>query len=66
MRLAYAALAVLALSFAPLLIVAALDPSSNPVGLGLLSVAGTFAAAVLLACAAVRGLWRLLAGRGRS
>lgn len=58
MRLVIAALAVLILSFVPLLVVGFLDPSANPIGLGLLSVAGTFVALLLLALAMARAVWR--------
>jgi hypothetical protein len=58
MRLVVAAIAVLILSFVPLLVVGFLDPSANPIGLGLLSVAGTFIALLLLAIAVALGLWR--------
>jgi hypothetical protein len=58
MRLVVVAIAVLILSFMPLLVVGTLDPSANPIGLGLLSVAGTYIALLLLVVAAARGLWR--------
>lgn len=54
MRVVYVALAVLAASYAPLLVVGMLDPTANPIGLGLLAMAGTALAAVLLVWACVR------------
>jgi hypothetical protein len=60
MRLVVAAIAVLILSFVPLLVVGLLDPSANPIGLGLLSMAGTFVALLLLAIATARAVWRWL------
>jgi hypothetical protein len=59
MRLLYAALAVLLLSFAPLAIVGTFDPAANPIGLGLLFVAGSLVAALLFALAVLQLLWRL-------
>jgi hypothetical protein len=56
---------VLVLGYAPLLVVGTLDPASNPIGLGLLSVAASLLAAVLIVTAALRGLWRLLRPAGR-
>jgi hypothetical protein len=43
-----------------LLVVGLLDPSANPIGLGLLSMAGTFVALLLLAIATARAVWRWL------
>jgi hypothetical protein len=60
MRLATAALIVLAASWLPLIVVGLADPAANPIGLGLLALAGTVVAAGLLAVAALLGLWRLL------
>jgi hypothetical protein len=60
MRLVVAAIAVLILSFVPLLVVGLLDPSANPIGLGLLSMAGTFVALLLLAIATARAVGRWL------
>lgn len=59
MRLIYVALAVLAVSYAPLIVVGMLDPSANPIGLGLLSMVGTAVAALLLLWAAARAFRRL-------
>lgn len=47
MRFIIAAAVILAASWVPLLIVGLLDPTSNPIGLGLLGMAGTFIAAML-------------------
>jgi hypothetical protein len=58
MRLVYAALVVLLASYAPLLAIGFMDPSANPIGLGLLAVAGTAAAVLLIVCAALRAIWR--------
>jgi hypothetical protein len=58
LRLALVAVAVLVASFVPLLVVGFLDPAANPVGLGLLSIAGTFVALLLLAIAVLRAAWR--------
>ena len=60
MRLVYVALIVLAASWAPLMIVGALDPTANPIGLGLFALAGTAVAAGLLVAAVARAVWRLL------
>jgi hypothetical protein len=57
-RLVRAAVVILVLSFAPLVAVGLLDPSANPIGLGLLSVVGTLVAAAVLAFAALRVVWR--------
>jgi hypothetical protein len=42
LRLVIAAVAVLILSFVPLLVAGYLVPAANPIGFGLLSVAGTY------------------------
>ena len=60
MRLVYAALAAVALTWSPLLVVGALDPTANPIGLGLLSLAGTALAVLLLLAAALAAIWRRL------
>jgi hypothetical protein len=65
MRLIRIACLVLVLGFAPLLVVGALDPAANPIGLGLLSVAASLLAAGLVVWAALRGLWRLVHPAGR-
>jgi hypothetical protein len=59
MRLVYLAVVVLAASYAPLLVVGALDPTANPIGLGLLAVLGTAVAALVLGWAGLCALWRL-------
>jgi Na+(H+)/acetate symporter ActP len=60
MRLVALAVVVLVAGFVPLIIVGLMDREANPIGLGLLSVLGTLVAALLLAFAALRGLWRRL------
>lgn len=60
MRLVCAALILLALTTAPLLVVGLLDPTANPVGLGLLFVLGAPVALVLLAVAGLRAFWQRL------
>ena len=60
MRLVYAALAAVALTWSPLFVVGALDPTANPIGLGLLSLAGTTLAVLLLLAAALGAIWRRL------
>ena len=57
MRLVHAATALIVLSLLPLLLVVLLDPSANPIGLGLLWIAGSAAGAILYALAALRWLW---------
>jgi hypothetical protein len=58
MRTVIAGVVVLVASYLPLLVVGTLDPTSNPVGLGLLTVTGTIVALLLFAVAAIRGIWR--------
>ena len=60
MRLVYAALIMLAVSTAPLLIVGLLDPTANPIGLGLLFMAGSFVATVLLVLGLLLAAWQRL------
>ena len=45
------------LAAAPLFIVGLLDPTANPIGLGLLFMAAVAIAPVLLLVAALRALW---------
>jgi hypothetical protein len=59
MRLIYLALLVLVASYAPLIVVGTLDPSANPIGLGLLAMLGTAVAASLAAWAVLRAILRL-------
>lgn len=63
LRLFYAAVAVLVLSWIPLVLVGLADPNSNPIGLGLLGMAGTALAVLLLAASAVVGLAGLMRRR---
>jgi hypothetical protein len=60
MRLVCAALILLALTTVPLFIVGLLDPTSNPIGLGLLFVLGAPVALGLLVLAALRAIWQKL------
>ena len=60
MRLVIAALLVPVLAAIPLLVVGALDPTANPIGLGLLFMAASAVAPVLLAFVLLRALWRHL------
>jgi hypothetical protein len=60
LRLAFAALVVMVASWGPLFVVGTLDPTVNPIGLGLLGLAGTCLAAVLLTAAAVVAIRNLL------
>jgi hypothetical protein len=57
MRLVILALLLPVLAAAPLLVVGLLDPTANPVGLGLLFMAAVAIAPVLLLVAAVRAIW---------
>jgi hypothetical protein len=54
LRLVLLALLLPVLAALPLLLVGLLDPAANPIGLGLLFMAGVAIAAVLLLVAAVR------------
>jgi hypothetical protein len=55
-----AATALILLSLLPLLIAALLDPSANPIGLGLLWLAGSTIGLGLYVLAALLWLWRLI------
>ena len=62
-RLATAAAAVFGVSVAPLLVVIAVaPPDANPIGLGLLFLAGTGVAAALLLAAGITALVTVLRG----
>ncbi|HET9067045.1 MAG TPA: hypothetical protein VFN28_00275 [Amaricoccus sp.] len=63
MRLVLTALLLPVVAAAPLFMVGTLDPTANPVGLGLLFMAAAAAAPFLLAFALLRLLWRYLARR---
>ncbi len=58
MRFVIAAAIVFASSFLPLYIVGMLDPTSNPIGLGLLFLAGSSLAGILAVVGAVLIVWR--------
>ena len=60
MRLVYAATTVILVSFLPLLFAGLLDPSANPIGLGLLWLAGSALGIGLYVLAALLWIWRLL------
>lgn len=60
MRLVLAAIVVMLVSWGPLFVVGTLDPTANPVGLGLLGLAGTCVATALLAAAVILAIWKLL------
>lgn len=57
MRVIVAAAVILLVSWVPLFVVGFLDPTSNPVGLGLLAMAGTPIAGIVLAFGLLRLLW---------
>lgn len=63
MRLVIAALLLPVVAAMPLFVVGTLDPTANPVGLGLLFMAASAAAPFLLAFAVLRLLWLLLRAR---
>ena len=63
MRLVVVALLLPVVAAVPLFVVGTLDPTANPVGLGLLFMAGSAAAPFLLAFALLRLLWRYLTRR---
>jgi hypothetical protein len=58
MRFIIAAAIVFAGSFLPLYVVGTLDPTSNPIGLGLLFLAGSSLAGILAVTGVVLILWR--------
>lgn len=58
MRFIIAAGIVFAVGFLPLYVVGALDPASNPIGLGLLFLAGASLAGILAVIGIVQILWR--------
>lgn len=60
MRFIIAAAIVFAASFLPLYIVGTLDPTSNPIGLGLLFMAGLSLASILAVIGIVQILWQLI------
>jgi hypothetical protein len=60
MRLVIAALLLPALAALPLPVVGTLDPTANPIGLGLLFMAASAVAPFLLVFALLRALWRHL------
>jgi hypothetical protein len=60
MRLVAIALLLPVVAALPLLVVGWLDPTANPVGLGLLFMAASAAAPILLVVAVLRLLWRHL------
>jgi hypothetical protein len=60
MRFIIAAAIVFAASFLPLYIVGTLDPTSNPIGLGLLFLAGSSLAGILAIVGSVQIVWRWL------
>ena len=59
MRLVIMGIAVIIVSYGPLLAVGLFNPDANPIGLGLLAMAGTFVAATMFILAAIRALWML-------
>ncbi len=58
MRFVIAAPIVFAASFLPLYIVGMLDPTSNPIGLGLLFLAGSSLAGILAVTGVILIAWR--------
>jgi hypothetical protein len=58
MRFVIAAAIVFAASFLPLYIVGMLDPTSNPIGLGLLFLAGSSLAGILAVTGVILISWR--------
>lgn len=58
MRFVIAAAIVFAASFLPLYIVGMLDPTSNPIGLGLLFLAGSSLAGILAVTGVILIAWR--------
>ncbi len=60
MRLVKAATTVIVVSFLPLLVAGLLDPTANPVGFGLLWLAGSALGLGLYALAALLWVWRLI------
>jgi len=58
MRFVISAAIVFAASFLPLYVVEMLDPTSNPIGLRLLFLAGSSLAGILAAVGAVLIVWR--------
>ena len=60
MRLVHAATTLIILSLLPVLLVVLLDPTANPIGLGLLWLAGSALGIGLYLLAALLWIWRLL------
>ncbi len=58
MRFVIAAAIVFAASFLPLYVVGMLDPTSNPIGLGLLFLAGSSLAGILAVTGVILIAWR--------
>lgn len=65
MRLMIIAVLLLVGSFLPLFIVGTLDPDSNPIGLGLLWMAGSAVAIVLFLIGLVMAIWKWALGTRR-